>query len=109
MHRSNLLPLVVSVRWQTRVSRAHPRVPTFDTASCPSYPQRHQTVTKMAPEIKKTLAVLAVAGVGVMAYAIYFDHKRRTDTQFRKRLRTSSLTLSAHPFDDLVRQGKEKA
>ena len=44
-------------------------------------------VTKMAPVINKTFAVLAVAGIGVLGYAIYFDHKRRTDAQFRKRLR----------------------
>jgi len=40
----------------------------------------------MAPTINRTL-VLGVAGVGVLAYAIYFDHRRRTDAKFRKRLR----------------------
>ncbi|KAH9977752.1 hypothetical protein BGW80DRAFT_1284013 [Lactifluus volemus] len=41
----------------------------------------------MAPVSNTTLAVLAVSGLGALAYAIYFDHKRRTDAQFRKRLR----------------------
>ncbi|KAI0254720.1 hypothetical protein BJV78DRAFT_1120730 [Lactifluus subvellereus] len=46
----------------------------------------------MAP-VNKTLVVLAAAGVGALAYAIYFDHKRRTDTQFRKRLRREKKKL----------------
>jgi import receptor subunit TOM20 len=41
----------------------------------------------MAPVVNKTLAVLAAAGIGIVTYAIYFDHKRRTDANFRKRLR----------------------
>ncbi|KAI0005042.1 MAS20-domain-containing protein [Russula compacta] len=41
----------------------------------------------MAPAINRTLTVLAVAGVGILAYAVYFDHKRRTDAKFRKQLR----------------------
>ncbi|KAI0268230.1 MAS20-domain-containing protein [Gloeopeniophorella convolvens] len=41
----------------------------------------------MAPAVNKTLAVLAVAGAGALAYAVYFDHKRRTDASFRKKLR----------------------
>jgi hypothetical protein len=45
----------------------------------------------MPPVVNKSLAVLAAAGIGVLAYAIYFDHKRRTDAQFRKRLRMSSF------------------
>ncbi len=47
----------------------------------------------MAPVVNKTLAVLTAAGVGVVAYAIYFDHKRRTDTNFRKRLRMLNLCV----------------
>ena len=34
-----------------------------------------------------TVAGLTVAG-GVLAYAVYFDYKRRNDTEFRKKLRT---------------------
>ena len=47
----------------------------------------------MAPVINKTLAVLAVSGIGVLAYAIYFDHRRRTDANFRKRLRMWNLRV----------------
>lgn len=41
----------------------------------------------------KTSTAVTVAGVtiatGALAYAIYFDYKRRTDTTFRKKLRES--------------------
>ena len=62
---------------------------------------RHVTNTNrslsrnMAPLINKTLAVLAVTGVGVLAYAIYFDRRRRTDSKFRKHLRTSNFVSQA--------------
>jgi import receptor subunit TOM20 len=48
----------------------------------------------MAPATSsRTLTVLAVAGVGALAYAVYFDHKRRTDAEFRKRLRKEKKKL----------------
>lgn len=47
----------------------------------------------MAPVVNKTLAVLVAAGVGVVAYAIYFDYKRRTDANFRKQLRMMDLCI----------------
>lgn len=41
---------------------------------------------------------LTVAGVtlatGVLAYAVYFDYKRRTDTEFRRQLRQSFPLVS---------------
>jgi len=41
----------------------------------------------------KTSTAVTVAGVtvatGALAYAIYFDYKRRNDTTFRKKLRES--------------------
>lgn len=41
----------------------------------------------------KTSTAVTVAGAtvatGVLAYAIYFDYKRRNDTTFRKQLRES--------------------
>jgi MAS20 protein import receptor len=52
----------------------------------------------MVPVSNKTLAALAVAGLGVLAYAIYFDHKRRTDAQFRKRLRVLTFTSPSAYF-----------
>jgi hypothetical protein len=47
----------------------------------------------MAPVVNKTLAALAVVGIGVLGYAIYFDHRRRTDVEFRKRLRRLNLRV----------------
>lgn len=39
----------------------------------------------------RSFTVLAIAGItivgGVLAYAAYFDHKRRNDVEFRKQLR----------------------
>jgi len=63
----------------------------------------------MAPVVNKTLAALAVAGIGVLGYAIYFDHKRRTDAQFRKRLRKLCFLFLGNASDDIVRPGEEKA
>jgi import receptor subunit TOM20 len=34
-----------------------------------------------------TAATVATLATGVLAYAIYFDYKRRNDTTFRKQLR----------------------
>lgn len=48
----------------------------------------------MAPATSgRTLTVLAAAGVGALAYAVYFDYKRRTDAEFRKRLRKEKKKL----------------
>jgi import receptor subunit TOM20 len=68
----------------------------------------------MAPLINKTLTVLAVAGVGVLAYAVYFDHRRRTDANFRKQLRTSdfvsfSLIFTTHSGRDKKKLDKSVA
>ncbi|KAI9452074.1 hypothetical protein F5148DRAFT_1289782 [Russula earlei] len=35
----------------------------------------------------KHFTALAVVGIGFLAYVVYFDHRRRTDAKFRKRLR----------------------
>lgn len=43
--------------------------------------------------VNKTLTLLAAAGIVVVTYAIYFDHKRRTDANFRKRLRTPNFCI----------------
>lgn len=37
-----------------------------------------------------TAAAVTVLG-GLVAYAVYFDYRRRNDTDFRKKLRTSSI------------------
>lgn len=61
----------------------------------------------MAPVINRTLTVLAVAGVGILAYAIYFDHKRRTDAKFRKQLSMLKWCLSVQ-FFFTTHSGREK-
>jgi import receptor subunit TOM20 len=68
----------------------------------------------MAPLINKTLTVLTVAGIGVLAYAVYFDHRRRTDAKFRKQLRTSdfvsfSLIFTTHSGRDKKKLDKSVA
>jgi import receptor subunit TOM20 len=41
------------------------------------------------------LTAAAVVATGVVAYAVYFDYKRRNDADFRRKLRASTcLTLS---------------
>ncbi|THH15205.1 hypothetical protein EW146_g5224 [Bondarzewia mesenterica] len=37
--------------------------------------------------MNRTATVLTVAGVSLLAYAVYFDYKRRNDVAFRKKLR----------------------
>ena len=45
----------------------------------------------MASSSKSTASALTVAGItvatGLLAYAVYFDYKRRNDAAFRKKLR----------------------
>lgn len=57
-----------------------------------------------------TVAAVTVLG-GLVAYAVYFDYKRRNDTEFRKKLRTW-FTSGLCPRDSLTdvgpTTGKEK-
>jgi import receptor subunit TOM20 len=41
------------------------------------------------------MTVASVAVSGILAYAVYFDYKRRTDANFRKQLRKFSLAESS--------------
>src|SRR6266404_6956874 len=62
----------------------------------------------MAPATNsRTLAVLTLAGIGALGYAVYFDYKRRTDAGFRKRLRMSPF-VSFTSFSLRLGLGKEK-
>ena len=49
----------------------------------------------------RTTSVLTVAAVtvlgGLFAYAVYFDYKRRNDSDFRKKLRTWSMAPHCVP------------
>jgi len=48
--------------------------------------------------MSRTSSVLTLASItllgGLLAYAAYFDHKRRNDVDFRKRLRTTHQILT---------------
>ena len=50
----------------------------------------------------KTSTAVTVAGVtvatGALAYALYFDYKRRNDTTFRKKLRESHSAAHKDSF-----------
>lgn len=55
--------------------------------------------------VSRTSTILTVTGItvvgGLLAYAAYFDFKRRNDVEFRKQLRTSFFIFSpqvAHPY-----------
>jgi import receptor subunit TOM20 len=44
----------------------------------------------------KRATILTISGVtiaGLLAYAVYFDYKRRNDVEFRKQLRKSGYAL----------------
>lgn len=65
----------------------------------------------------KTSTAVTVAGVtvatGVLAYAAYFDYKRRNDTAFRKKLREFLSAFVWYTFSPLIRtrhcrKGQEK-
>jgi len=65
-----------------------------EVSSCARPPPHHSLSSKeMAPVINKTLTAIAVAGVGALAYAVYFDHRRRSDPKFRKQLRREKKKL----------------
>lgn len=53
-----------------------------------------------------TVATVTVVG-GLVAYAVYFDYKRRNDVTFRKKLRTSFNTTQHHDVTNSC-IGKEK-
>jgi len=81
-----------------------------EVSPCACPPPNHSLSSKeMAPVINKTLTALAVAGVGALAYAVYFDHRRRSDPKFRKQLRTSHFVFCWSTFHIPSRTGKEKA
>ena len=61
----------------------------------------------------KTSTAVTVAGVtvatGALAYAVYFDYKRRNDTTFRKKLRESHSAPFGTTFSHIrVMTGKDK-
>jgi hypothetical protein len=67
----------------------------------------------MKPSTAVTVAGVTVA-TSVLAYAVYFDYKRRNDITFRKKLRESHLASVENMFSPPLirtrhyRQGQEK-
>jgi import receptor subunit TOM20 len=62
----------------------------------------------MSSSGSKTILTLATATVlGLVAYAVYFDYKRRNDVTFRKKLREFSPASSVGGISDFV-PGKDK-
>lgn len=73
------------------------------------------------PSSSRTSTFLTIAGVtvlsGFVAYAIYFDYKRRNDVDFRKKLRESlqinvearSMALTSSSFPGKDKKRVEKA
>ncbi|KAL8673025.1 MAG: hypothetical protein Q9168_002548 [Polycauliona sp. 1 TL-2023] len=51
------------------------------------------------------LATLGVVTTGVLAYAAYFDHKRRTDPEFRKNLKRESRRIAKAAKEEAEAQG----
>ncbi|KAI1817809.1 mitochondrial import receptor subunit tom-20 [Poronia punctata] len=57
-----------------------------------------------------TLATISVATVatGLLAYAVYFDHQRRADPNFRKNLRREERRQARAAKEEAVLQSKQK-
>lgn len=45
------------------------------------------------------LTVAGVAAAGLIAYAVYFDYRRRNDGDFRKKLRMYPTVRHYRPFN----------
>lgn len=57
-----------------------------------------------------TIAAISVGTVvtGFLAYAVYFDHRRRTDPDFRKQLKRESKRQARAAKEEADAQGKEQ-
>jgi len=65
----------------------------------------------MASSLKPSTIVAITAGTivtGLLAYAIYFDHRRRTDPNFRKELKRESKRQARAAKEEAEAQGKEQ-
>ncbi|ORY18996.1 mitochondrial outer membrane translocase complex, subunit Tom20 domain-containing protein, partial [Clohesyomyces aquaticus] len=64
-----------------------------------------------APTIKPSVIAAITAGTvvtGFLAYAVYFDHRRRTDPEFRKQLKRESKKQARAAKEEAEAQGKEQ-
>lgn len=57
-----------------------------------------------------TIAAIGAGTVvtGLLAYAVYFDHRRRTDPEFRKQLKRESKRQARVAKEEAEAQGKER-
>lgn len=57
-----------------------------------------------------TIAAISVGTVvtGILAYAVYFDHRRRTDPEFRKQLKRESKRTARVAKEEAESAGKEQ-
>lgn len=57
-----------------------------------------------------TIAAISVGTIvtGVLAYAVYFDHKRRNDPEFRKQLKRESKRQARAAKEEAEAHGKEQ-
>ncbi|KAF2690413.1 protein import receptor MAS20 [Lentithecium fluviatile CBS 122367] len=57
-----------------------------------------------------TIAAISVGTIvtGVLAYAVYFDHRRRNDPEFRKALKRDSKKQARAAKEEAEAQGKEQ-
>lgn len=57
-----------------------------------------------------TIAAISVGTIvaGIAAYAVYFDHKRRTDPEFRKQLKKESKRQARAAKEEAEAHGKEQ-
>jgi import receptor subunit TOM20 len=65
----------------------------------------------MAAPIKTSTIIAATVGTvvtGLIAYAVYFDHRRRTDPEFRKQLKKESRRLAKVQKEQAEAAGKEQ-
>ncbi|KAL8798972.1 MAG: hypothetical protein Q9223_007754 [Gallowayella weberi] len=65
----------------------------------------------MSSSVRPTTIVLATLGAlttGFLAYAVYFDHKRRTDPEFRKNLKRESKRIAKVAKEEAEAQGAKQ-
>ncbi|KAF2197174.1 protein import receptor MAS20 [Delitschia confertaspora ATCC 74209] len=57
-----------------------------------------------------TIAAISVGAIvtGFLAYAVYFDHKRRNDVEFRKNLKREAKRTARAAKEEAESQGKEQ-
>lgn len=65
----------------------------------------------MAASLKSSTIVAVSAGVavtGILAYAVYFDHRRRTDPEFRKALKKESKRQAKAAKEEALAQSSQQ-